>query len=483
MCKGPVAIWVLTAIQVRFSKGLCLCDLALQYNRAVSSDLKTPKTEFLKGEGYTQIHLVFDKGSQKAAMLGAASCVHIKDKMYFPNLSRLDLCKTANISAPSPPQQHSEKAARQDPEEQSRIVELFDKLGFDALELMLKAIGETDKSKEAAWKDAINALCDSHPKIRKVCDSDPDFWIKLSKEIFKLRPQKGDEGNTEARDTHARDIYGEGLIYRTFRDDTSPRSAFVNMCKAKSLADALAKRFACFAITKYEEGLWELWRDHPNNVIENGDDMYYDDGQQYEYHMAHYQEIATETFPAIEYAPLWLVQAERDFNNHPSKDVYLKKYGQDPNFKRMVDNLLNPVGAYLFYNPNKAFIHKFTSSHNTNDPDADVDPRADVEKQFEIIHKISEVLGIYIVCLWKNKRDMVELRWGTEVVWMRHARDLVIAAARAIDLALGDVIPAQINESNNNVGYDSQLLDALTHPSKYEEAWVLFEKKNEGASG
>jgi len=389
------------------------------------------------------------------------SCLHIKDKMSFPNLSKLDLCKTVNISAPSPPQQHSAKAARQDPDAVIDIVELFDKLGFDGLELMLEAIGETDKSKEGACNDAIHALCDSHPKIREICDSNPNFWIKLTKRIFKLNPPEDFEGNPEVYDTEAYDINGRGLIYRTFRDDTSPRNAFVIMCKAESLADALAKRFACFAITKYEENLWELWSNHDDNVIEN--DGYDDMTEQYEYHMANYQEIAAQTFPAIEHTHLWLVMTERDFNKHPSKNVYLKKYEHDSTFKRVVNNLLNSVGAYLF--ENEAFIHNITPTG------------VDVDKQLEIIHQISKVLGIYSVCLWKHWRDIDVTEYVPELTKKTaHAKKLLVAVARAIDLILGKVTKAQIDKDNNEVEYDSELLSMLVNPSIYREAWVNFEK-------
>jgi len=310
--------------------------------------------------------------------------------MDLPNLSALCFHKMSNIATPS---QHPRQEV--DPEEPSMLVYVFRKLGIDALQAILNAIGESDKSKESACNSAIHALCDTNKEIREMCDSDPKFWINMGKRIFENAPE-----NPFFHTVEDRAVRVVSLIYNTFRDDESPRVAFTNMCYASGLADALQSRFYYFALPDYRAELIEQWTDH------NGHD--YDEITEYE--------SATAHVPELEYIDDWIVDSKSRFEQEPSKDEYIIKYKQDDVFREVANLLYGSTNSYLFSTFSKA-IRSGSGVH-----------------RLDILFK---VLGIYTVCLWKNKRDFAtpeqlsdqaekEKREDTLVSWLNDDINLIL---------------------------------------------------------
>ena len=245
---------------------------------------------------------------------------------------------------------------------------LSDLLKEDELAAILGAIGTTDGNKSAACQDA-KAWCALNTEHKAVCDSHPQVWTSLAERIF-------DPGPVDKIPV----VLGKRLIYDTFKDDANPQKAFRSMCGATGLADVLEKRFVMFASKLYGEMMWDNWADMRADITGLGDEIEDMDTEEV-------NKLAEENYPDILKADDWVANAKALFDRAPPKALYLDKYSNNKAFGKLVDNLFKGTAHYLFEDP-RAF---YRMSHDAN--------------PLDVIYMIGEMLGIYIVCLWKLERD------------------------------------------------------------------------------
>ena len=251
---------------------------------------------------------------------------------------------------------------------------LSDLLKADELAAVLGAIGMTEESKASACQDA-KAWCALDKEHKAVCDSHPRVWQSLTERIFAI---------DDATQSHTAEVLGEGLIYRTFRDDAHPQRAFERMCGATGLADVLAKRFVVFAVSQYGEMLWDTWSDVRADVTGLGEaieDLSTDE----------VYELAVKNYPDIGKTNEWESDAKRLFISAPPKALYVDKYHRDPIFAKLVDVLFASTAKSLFEDRNLQTLDSKNRGDNPN---------------LEAFYEIGELLGVYIVCLWQLERDM-----------------------------------------------------------------------------
>lgn len=246
---------------------------------------------------------------------------------------------------------------------------LSDLLREDELAAILGAIGTTEEAKASACSDA-KAWCALNKEHAAVCDSHPRVWQSLTERIFDPGPADDDKEVA----------MGKRLIYDTFKDDANPRKAFLSMCGATGLADVLEKRFVMLASKEYGEMLWNDWSDRRADITGLGEAIEDMDTEQV-------NKLAEENYPDIFNAEEWAANAKALFDRAPPKALYLDKYRNNPVFSKLVDKLFKTTVHYLFQDP-RAFYDRM--------PDADA---------LNVIYMIGEMLGIYIVCLWKLERD------------------------------------------------------------------------------
>ena len=247
---------------------------------------------------------------------------------------------------------------------------LSDLLRADELAAILGAIGTTEEAKASACADA-KAWCALNQEHKAVCDSHPRVWQSLTERIFDRRAPGDDDLEV---------AIGKHLIYDTFKDDANPRNAFLSMCGATGLADVLEKRFVMHTSRAYGEMLWETWSDMRAESTGMGEAI--EDLSQEEE-----DKLAEEYYPDIFKTDKWEADAKALFDRAPPKALYLKKYRNDKAFGKLVDNLFKGTAHYLFEDP-RAF---YNMDHDSN--------------PLDVLYVIGEMLGIYIVCLWKLERD------------------------------------------------------------------------------
>ena len=298
-----------------------------------------------------------------------------------------------------------------------------------------------DESKATACEDAHNFCLVVGDKA---CRDNPKIWIDLAKRIFDYRPAT-DDNNV---------VFGKRLIYDTFRDDANPRDAFNSMCGATALADVLAKRFIMFASKAYGKILWDRWADVRADVTGLGEAIEDLSGEEAD-------KLAEEYDPDIFKAGEWEADAKALFDRAPRKALYLKKYRNDADFSKLVNNLFKSTSDYLFFDPRA--IHDMDNDANAHD----------------VLHIIGEMLGIYIVCLWKLERDHDKLEATGKIAdddeplfddvlkdtvqKMRYKiLDLRIRIAYAIDLILDPKNATVPEEYTDLTGFEQELYDYET---------------------
>jgi len=247
---------------------------------------------------------------------------------------------------------------------------LSDLLREDELAAILGAIGLTEESKATACSDA-KAWCALNKEHKAVCDSHPRVWQSLIERIF-ARRAPGDDALEVAM--------GKYLIYDTFKDNAHPQKAFLGMCGATGLADVLEKRFVMLASERYGELLWDNWNDTRADITGLGEAIEDMDTEEV-------NKLAEENYPDIFKADNWAAEAKALFDRAPPKALYLDKYNNDEAFSKLVDKLFKGTIRYLFVNP-VAFYHM-----------------SDDANPLDVLYMLGEMLGIYIVCLWKLERD------------------------------------------------------------------------------
>jgi len=315
----------------------------------------------------------------------------------------------------------------------------FGMLNNDELASILDAIGRDDQSKATACEDAHN-FC--FVVDDKACRNNPQIWIDLAKRIFDYRPAT-DDNNV---------VFGKRLIYDTFRDDANPRDAFNSMCGATGLADVLAKRFVMFASQPYGQMLWERWADVRADVTGLGEAIEDLSGEEAD-------KLAEEYDPDIFKADEWEADAKARFDRAPRKALYLKKYRNDAFFSKLIDKLFKSTVKYLFEDPSA--IHDMDSDANALD----------------VLYMIGEMLGIYIVCLWKLEHDRSDFddKHRSDNDPMPHdvfytnldkkdvfIQNLRVRIAYAIDLILDPTNATEITEYSDFTDLHNDLLEYKT---------------------
>jgi len=319
---------------------------------------------------------------------------------------------------------------------------LSDLLRADELAAILGAIGLTEASKASACSDA-KAWCALNKEHKAVCDSHPRVWQSLTERIFDPGPAVDDKEVA----------MGKRLIYDTFKDDAHPQKAFLSMCGATGLADVLEKRFVVLASERYGEMLWDNWNDTRADITGLGEEIEDMDTEEV-------NKLAEENYPDIFKADDWAAEAKTLFDRAPPKALYLDKYRNDRAFGKLVDNLFKGTIHYLFVNP-MAFYHM---SHDAN--------------PLDVIYMIGEMLGIYIVCLWKRERD----RSAFEA---KHSSDDDPMPADVLDTLL-DEKDADIRNLRTRIVYAIDLIQDPVNAEEREDyddfndfAYQLYEYETE----
>ena len=301
-----------------------------------------------------------------------------EDERPLAARTRAPPARPARPARPAPPAQPAHRRRKTTARPRPTVAHddpdtLTDLLGADELAAILGAIGMVEESKASACADA-KAWCALNKEHKAVCDSHPRVWQSLTERIFAI---------DDASLSHAAKVLGEGMIYRTFRDDANPQRAFGRMCGAMGLADVLAKRFVIFAVEQYDEQLWDTWNDVRADITGLGEaieDLPVDD----------VEKLAKEYFPSLASTHEWESNAKRLFSSAPPKALYVDKYSNDPTFAKLVDVLFASTTKSLFEDQN---LSTLDSTNRGNDP------------VLEAFYEIGELLGVYIVCLWQLQRD------------------------------------------------------------------------------
>ena len=205
-------------------------------------------------------------------------------------------------------------------------------------------------------------------------------------------------------------MLGKGLIYRTFGDEADPKKAFERMCGATGLADVLSKRFAGIAIARYDLYLSDKWNDEDLQVdaalalggVGNVADM--SEGESYD--------LGVRNFPDMGKMDEWKARAEKMYRScgAASKALYEKMHsytignGADITFTKLVDKLFGATTKKLFNHQQIERLVGFVQPMVPGIPREE--PGVNAEAVFEAIYKIGKMLGVYIVCLWKLRRDV-----------------------------------------------------------------------------
>ena len=245
---------------------------------------------------------------------------------------------------------------------------------------------------------------------------------------------------------------GKRLIYDTFKDDANPQRAFLSMCGATGLADVLEKRFVMFASQLYGEMLWDVWADVRADVTGLGEaieDLSTEEANK----------LAEEYDPDIFKADEWEADAKALFDRAPPKALYLDKKRNDKAFGKLVDNLFKGTAKYLFEDPRA--MHGMSADANALDA----------------LYMIGEMLGIYIVCLWKLGRDRsaFEAKHSSDddpmppdtLDTLLDEKDVFIQNLRiripyAIDLILDPVNATEITEYSDFLDFQNNLFEFET---------------------
>lgn len=247
-------------------------------------------------------------------------------------------------------------------------------LSADNLASILGGIGRTEQSKASACKAAQN-LCETNVQITEACRSYPTVWRELAESIFKY------DGSD--------DIFGEGLIYDTFRNDASapsydnsrplaPRSAFNNMCVAKGLANVLAKRFVAFGLRYHERTMLETWAEEGCEISDLNESEFEDLSWEDK------EKIQLKSFPDLEFADDASKNAMEQFKNEPLHALFLDKYKEDPIFNKLVHRIFQSTAKFLF-------------------SDGSLDYMSEELTTIDVAYMVGKVIGVYIVCLWKRE--------------------------------------------------------------------------------
>jgi hypothetical protein len=288
----------------------------------------------------------------------------------LPNLDKLVL-----TSAPVPPSSSTTKS------DEDKPVSMTDVLNEDELFKIFEALAETGQD-YASMCETVKGWCSTDKAIRGVCNKDSSIWKTLMKETF----SKGVEYSNIGLEDRIR---GEGLIYRTFKDDgESPRDIFYNMCAKAGLADAVQKMFVTTAIEAYDGCLWHEW------LIEYRDDIEMDDQEFSLKTEEEKKEIAIENHgnPDIGKIKDWTAASDKLFNDAPKKELFNHLYLNDKIFKHLVRNMFRYTNIYLFhYGDPKTIL-----DHGREEGDDTV---------LKIFNEIGKMLGVRIVCLLKLERD------------------------------------------------------------------------------
>ena len=287
---------------------------------------------------------------------------------------------------------------------------LSDLLKEDELAAILGAIGLTEESKATACSDA-QAWCALNKEHKAVCDSHPRVWQSLTKRIFDPATVVDDEEHRLVFIDDKEVAMGKRLIYDTFKDDAHPQKAFLSMCGATGLADVLEKRFVMLASERYGEMLWDVWADVRADITGLGEEIEDMDTEEV-------NKLAEENYPDIFKADGWTAEAKALFDRAPPKALYLDKYRNDRAFGKLVDNLFNGTIHYLFVYPRA------------------INDMSDDANALDVLYMIGEMLGIYIVCLWKRERDMSAFE-------AKHSAD--------DDPMPGDVLDTLLNEKDSDI--------------------------------
>ena len=271
---------------------------------------------------------------------------------------------------------------------------LSDLLKPDDLAAILGAIGMTDRNKSAACQDA-KAWCDLNTEHQGVCDNNPQVWQSLVERIF-------DPGPVHKIPV----VLGKRLIYDTFKDDANPQKAFESMCGATGLANVLQKRFVMLASKLYGETMWEIWADVRADVTGLGEDIELLSREEDD-------KLAEEHYPNIFKTDEWEADAKALFDRAPPKELYLDKYRNNRTFSKLVDNLFQSTAKYLAGEGGGDY-HGLVGSVR------------------DAFYMIGEMLGIYIVCLWKLERDRRNF-------WVKHSADEDPMPGDVLDMYLDEM--------------------------------------------
>lgn len=335
--------------------------------------------------------------------------------------------------SPAPPAQRRPRAAQP-----HTLPEL---LTADQLATILGAIGGRDQSKRSACHDAIK-WCNLNTEHQAACDGAiPDVWRDLAKRIFSI-PEAERLPELVTPD-------GDNLIYLAYRDDSNPREAFTAMCRALALGDVLAKRFAMFAIGQYKQ------------MLERED-----------VEMLRRQRLNFRHAASFRYLDEWQERAVNLFEGAPlskmCKDMYKDGSVQGANFKDLVDLVFSATSSYLFSGDKnfKNLAEKEADEEPCSEEEEEEEERSDGSSdcsdnepdpdrygigQEEAIYAIGKALGVYIVGLWKLRRNLNE-----EEEFIKGVR---VQIAHAVDRVLygpNAMVPTEYAEYNE---FQEQLHD------------------------
>lgn len=305
---------------------------------------------------------------------------------------------------------------------------------------------KNSKSSQVVCQNVKN-WCGVDARNNQICNANEQFWQDLAKEVFQyngvaVMHEKGPD---------------QSLIYLTFKDDEKPREAFEAMCSAKGLADAVAKRFALYAIHKFEQSENEQWVE--NRAESTGIDesvlAEMSDGEQKNLRAREYRD--EDWFEDLE---TWKTDAAEDFKKSRYAQMYTDMYNRRGMFSKLVDRFFRATSTFLF-NPWTGVVHE--KDYGSAIAEGFLFFRRNPDQfrtTFDMFRHIGKVIGVGVVCLLKRELDATR-EFRTESKNLRH----VVANLVTQVIVNDDIYPVTPNLDEDRDSFLQDVLDDRDHGS------------------
>lgn len=284
--------------------------------------------------------------------------------------------------------------------------------------------------------------CGVDARNNQICNANEQFWRDLAKEVFQYN------GVAEVHEKGP----DRSLIYLTFRDDEKPREAFEAMCSAKGLADAVAKRFALYAVHKFEQSEDESWVENRAESTRMDESVLakMSDGEQKNLRAREW--YGDEDW--FENLETWKTDAAKKFETSRSAQMYTDMYKQRGTFSKLVDRFFRATSTLLF-DPYTGVVHPQDAASAIHEGVRFFRRNPDqFRTTYDMFRHIGKVIGVGVVCLLKRELDAAR-EFRTESKNLRH----VVANLVTQVIVNDDINPETPNLEEDRDSFLQDVLD------------------------